>query len=98
MGMTARLGIGFNQSYKDMIGSRVSGVTYYNNTGRPMFVYVAMSGGSSSTLLGYVNDLNVSAQNSSFATQGIIYMIVPPGASYKATAGLAIQSWFELSA
>lgn len=97
MGMTARLGLGFNQVNRVVTGSRSSGVTYYNTTGRPILVHVLMSGGGANTLLGYVDGVNIAAHNSATSTQGLVYMVVPPGSSYKATAGLGIQLWTELT-
>jgi hypothetical protein len=37
-------GIGVNQFFNDLTASRVSGVVYTNNTGKPIFLIVTAAG------------------------------------------------------
>lgn len=79
--------LGIDQTYIDFKGSRVSGVTYTNSTGRPIFVTVGITSGSISAMCG-----GVPVQTVGFAAA----FIVPAGFTYSATATSSITSWTEM--
>lgn len=89
-------GLGVNQSYYNVTGSRSSGVTYTNSTSKPIFVSVY--GGGAGELRAYVNGLQV--QISKFIntnTNCNVAFIVPNGATYSVVATNGINYWTELS-
>lgn len=80
--------IGYGQTWKNVLGSRVAGVTYYNTTGRPIMVNAAAA-------VVYTNDalkltvngvpiIGSSAASSNPSTY--VSAIVPPGGSYVLSA------------
>jgi len=79
--------LGFGQTWQSVTGSRTSGTTYYNTTGKPIEVYAAgdptASGGNLSAT---VNGVQVGLQGSPTSIYGVsISFIVPVGASYVIT-------------
>jgi hypothetical protein len=99
-------GLGVNQTWQNVTGSRVSGTTYTNSTGKPIFVSIqaapSASGGAyvdvfiNGVSLGYFGQgsgTSPSTVYSSFWT-----VIVPTGDTYKATTAgsISIGNWFEL--
>jgi hypothetical protein len=88
--LAAMSSIGYGQTWQDVTGSRSSGVTYYNTTGKPIEVGISSTGSLTITIGG----LPLLTQNT---TQfSITVLIIPPGASYIVTAGPTINKWFEL--
>lgn len=86
--------IGVNQSWQDMTASRAKGVTYTNNTGRPIDLFIAFdpSGGSSVlTITGH--PFGVADNNGTFVS-----MIIPAGGTYSLSDwGIASpMKWLEL--
>lgn len=100
--LTAMSSLGYGQTWQNVIGSRLSGTTYYNTTGKPILVSVTASGGNSTTLNLVVGGVTVCLPNNANTnnTSGIGIVatgVVPPGASYSATqTGSAITAWAEL--
>ena len=94
--------LGYGQTWQDVSGSRVSGTTYYNTTGKPIMVAVNTSSGASNgqSLTLTVSGINII--NSYFALSSQQFAqncigLVPPGASYSATvASTTIGNWSEL--
>lgn len=86
---TSLLGIG--QTWKALAGSRASGVTYTNSTGKAIYVSVSEAGDGIKTLV--VAGVTVGYSNT---TSNDIPMaaIVPPGATYVFTGGF--NYWAEL--
>ena len=87
--------LGVGQIYQDVTASRLPGITYTNNTGRPIFVCVLVTYVANGTASLIVDGLVVQTINhglSGFITS--ISVIVPPGSTY----GLAgnRNQWFEL--
>lgn len=72
------------QTWQNVAGSRVSGTTYTNTTGRPIMVSIDANGGSV-----IVNGLTIAT-----AAFGV-HIIVPAGSTYSVSAG-AIEGWLEL--
>lgn len=93
--------MGVGQTWQDVTGSRVSGTTYTNTTGRPIMVslYGQSSAGSQSQTI-TVNGIQVA--NSSMSTgaaqtHGGASAVVPAGATYSCTLGFGTSNvWREL--
>ena len=85
--------IGYGQTWQNVTGSRVSGTTYYNTTGKPIGVFVQNS--TSGNILVVVNGATV-VSNTATITGGPFF-VVPIGQSYSATFTVSsIQNWSEL--
>lgn len=85
--------LGSGQTWQSVTGSRSSGVTYYNTTGRPIVLLINAFSGTSMTFA--VNGVN-QVQFANAAATAQLY-IVPAGASYSYTiSGGGITSWAEL--
>jgi hypothetical protein len=87
---------GTGQTWQIVTGSRVSGTTYTNSTGKPIMLSVQPTGvaGSLTVVIGGVtvaSSFNTSSNNVS------ITFIVPVGLSYSVTAATTtISLWVEL--
>lgn len=77
--------IGVGQTWQNVTGSRASGVTYYNTTGKSIMVYMQNAGVTSATFGG------VTWTPTNSALDGFI---VPPGGSYSIVGTLSV--WLEL--
>jgi len=92
--------LGYAQSWQSFIGSRSSGVTYYNTTGKPLFISVCMANsGGAGTLTATVDGVPVANINSTTASYPVgTSLIIPPGSGYSvAFSGTPIISvWAEL--
>ena len=100
--MSAMSSIGYGQTYQDVHASRAFGTTYYNTTGKPIFINVAGSwsaGGGNITIT--INGItNSDAAYGAFnVTQGTASALIPIGASYSigmAGGTASILAWYEL--
>lgn len=101
--LTSMQSLGYGQTYQDVTASRASGTTYYNTTGRPIFVFItAQAAGGNTTYLtptiGGVAQLsgNTYCASASYGVQQ--QFIVPVGQSYLITAQNigSINRWLEL--
>ena len=99
--------IGVNQTWQDMTSSRSVGVTYTNNTGKPIMVFITIvptTIGAGGYCIIFTNGVAIaSAGNGSGASNSIFYYsqlsaLVPNGSTYKITVGSAatVHSWSEL--
>lgn len=95
--------IGVNQTYQDVTASRINNITYYNTTGKPIYVIVNSANGT--TEAGhefYINNIRIctsSVAGVDLATSQfqVTSVIVPPNSSYKAVLiSGTLASWFEL--
>ena len=96
--------LGYGQTWQNVTGSRALSTTYYNTTGKPIFVkaHGAPTGGSTGS--GYLATVTIggSASPGGSAVQGYSYwdagFIVPQSASYSITVSVAsgITGWSEL--
>jgi hypothetical protein len=93
-----------SQTWQSLIGSRVSGTTYTNTTGKPIMVNAhGITGGAGNAgLQGYVDGLLI-ASNVPYANSanygGLVSMIVPNGSNYSVNWGGSSGSltlWAEL--
>ena len=95
--LTAMSSLGYSQSWQDVTtnspGPRAFGTTYYNTTGRPIFVYIGISSGSATpTVAGVALPITSSANGNTNTT---LSFIVPPTAAYS-VAGSGLSAWVEL--
>lgn len=92
--------LGYGQTWQSLTGSRAFGTTYYNTTGRPIQVAVYGSGAQSQNFTLSVAGVNVGTAGiggSNVGWMGSVSAVVPPGASYVATAsGATLGYWSEL--
>ena len=93
--------IGVGQTWQNVSGSRTSGTTYTNSTGKPIMIAVSgISTSASAVIIGYVNGTDVIAGGTS--TGGSAYvagfsLIIPDGATYSVSFGNCnIAYWSEL--
>ena len=87
--------IGLGQTWNNLTASRVAGTTYYNSTGRPIIVSLAILCTSYSTFV--VNGVTVAEGGGNASIRGMMAGVVPSGGSYSVTTnGLTIDSWSEL--
>lgn len=96
--LTSMQSLGFGQTWQNVTASRASGTTYYNTTGKPIFlrVYGVNTGANYSFAL-FVNSLQV--DNTGGTTIGgtvSVSAVVPPGATYSCTVVTITPTWYEL--
>lgn len=90
--------IGVNQTWQDVSGSRTSGTSYQNTTGRPIMVVVTGGGAIDSASLQVSEDDSVWVTIGGYDTDNdaqSISIIVPDNYYYRLSAGTASQ-WVEL--
>lgn len=97
--LAALSSLGYGQTWKDVSASRVNGVTYYNDTGRPICVKAwsvtaGASAGSVSLTVGGVllPAVSITGSNATWVVDGI----VPPGSTYVVTMADPRGGWVEL--
>jgi hypothetical protein len=88
--LAALSSIGYGQVWQSVSGSRTSGTTYYNTTGKPIMVRAQCVTGSGAVTVtvGGVTDPAV--------TVNCVAFIVPAGMSYSITLAGGVQLWMEL--
>ena len=92
------VGIGVNQTWTNVLASRAVNTTYTNSTGKPIFVLITCSSGTT-TITGTVDALtfNSGLGSGAYYNESTIYLIVPNGSTYKTNSfGAGSQTWFEL--
>lgn len=90
-------GIGVNQTYQSLTGSRAGGTTYTNSTGKPILVIVTPTG-QAADIGAYVDGVWLcrSSNNNNFQNIPVSF-IVPNGSSYYITVSAgSIGIWVEL--
>lgn len=86
------------QTYQNVTAGRVAGTTYYNTSGKPIFlsVFTGQTTGEGLQLIingAIVADFNFNATTALSTVQGII----PPSSSYSVNVVTgAIAAWYEL--
>ena len=94
--------LGVGQGWNDVLGSRSSGVTYINSTGRPIFVVVfGFDAYSNGVISMYVDKVVVGKTDSGLDGTAIVTQssfIVPSGSTYEVEllSGATIIGWKEL--
>ena len=97
--MAAMQSLGFGQTVQNVTGSRSLGVTYYNTTGRPIFVHLnCQMSVANNTVVLTVNGVNYSSGAAGTAGYNeSVCAIVPPGGSYSGgTTNATLIQWYEL--
>ena len=97
--LAAMSSVGYGQTWQDMSGSRSSATTYYNQTGKPIFISLYNgAGGTAVDVTLTISGLVVARSNFNGASGGVtnVQSIVPPGASYSAVFTGGTVAWFEL--
>jgi len=97
--------LGYSQTWQDVSGSRALATTYYNTTGRPIWLSVSGQGtvNASSTVLNLlVNGTTIMRHGTVLGAGGATYgaaidAVIPPGSYYSVTQSqCSIANWFEL--
>jgi uncharacterized protein (DUF2147 family) len=94
-------GLGVNQTWTDVSGSRTAGTTYTNSTGKPIQVIASFQSSSQTNFTtGTINGLTVyGSVTTSSGHWGTISYIVPNGNTYSATMNgspVTATNWLEL--
>lgn len=90
--LAAMSSLGYGQTWQNVVGSRANGTTYYNLTGKPIFINVITNTGAASLT---INGVSLFGQTSGSGTNSLTSAIVPVSASYSVTGG-TLTSWAEL--
>jgi hypothetical protein len=100
--LAAMSSLGYGQTWQDVTASRALATTYYNTTGKPIFVGInwllSATGGAGCNFVVAGVTVVTMRNNTSSAGNFPLFTIVPPGATYiltVATSG-SISSWLEL--
>ncbi|EPH3099947.1 hypothetical protein RG265_001129 [Providencia stuartii] len=99
----AKKSLGEGQRWQDVKGSRSSGVSYTNTTGRTIALYASTVGQNNGSSLRIFVD-GVLCSNNSIGGSGelgvtrhsIGYTIIPPSSTYKIESSSNIDTWAEL--
>jgi hypothetical protein len=94
--LAAMSSIGYSQTLQDTSGSRALGTTYYNTTGRPIFISVTVTSAGNQFYL-IINGVQAVGTTPATGQKANICGIAPPGGSYSASSsGASALSWLEL--
>ena len=88
--------LGFGQSWQNVVGSRALGTTYYNTTSRPIFLSADIASPSNARITALVNGVPVQSAFASAGADGVVALVISPGASYSISGGTTINAWAEL--
>jgi hypothetical protein len=85
--LAAMSSLGYGQTFQDVSASRAVGTTYYNTTGKPIFVnYISTAFANVTLMIGGVSVGSITAP---------VSFVVPPSQSYSITS-TTLQKWTEL--
>lgn len=87
-------GLGVNQTWQNMTGSRALGTTYTNTSGKPISVTFSCNAGSG-TQTAIVGGVTVLSSVEGLDSNQSFNFIVPTGSTYSIT-GSGLLSWVEL--
>ena len=94
--LAAMSSLGYGQTWQVVTGSRAASTTYYNTTGKPIFITIfTNTAGGTSTLIVNGVVINTVASGGIYGYNNLIG-IIPPNASYSATSLVAGFIWTEL--
>lgn len=88
--------LGYGQTWQNVIGSRASATTYYNTTGKPIFVTVSVAPGTSVSCTPIINGLTQVASTPTNGGNAYVSFIVTSGSSYSVEVTGTLQNWWEL--
>jgi len=97
--LAAMSSLGYGQTWQDVTASRVLGTTYFNTTGKPIFIKASSTGTTSSAITIVVGGVTMPQWTVNSASLAIANdsSIVPPGASYSITMTTGtLNKWVEL--
>jgi hypothetical protein len=98
--LAAMSSLGYGQTWQNVTGSRAQGTTYYNTTGKPIFVQIEMTMAQGTGSAFSINSVENSFVQLNAGTGAVGNMqhasIVPSGLSYILAAGNSIRQWNEL--
>lgn len=97
--LAAMSSLGYGQTYQNVTAGRASGATYYNVTGKPIFISLTVSaaGGEAGFVVTVGGAMISSAYGGASGGHRVCaYFVVPAGASYSVTIVGTIYNWSEL--
>ncbi len=94
--LAALSSLGFGQTWQNVTGSRAVGTTYYNTTGRAIFVNATFSSGSSIGCTANVHAVSIAIVSINVNTYGYLSFTGPSGASYSITTSGLLGGWSEM--
>jgi alkyl sulfatase BDS1-like metallo-beta-lactamase superfamily hydrolase len=94
-------GLGVNQTWQSVVGSRALGTTYTNSTGKPIMVNVAATIINTTTITAVVDGVTVAQENGTGASSNApatVSFIVPNGSTYSVSnsGSTTLTLWAEL--
>jgi hypothetical protein len=100
--LTAMSSLGYGQTWQNVTASRVAETIYYNTTGKPICISLALlTNNINSFSVLYINGVFVGEHGGNILApvRSQIYGVIPVGASYQfhnAAAAVTIDAWSEL--
>ena len=101
--LTAMSSLGYGQTWQDVSGSRISGTTYYNTTGKPIQIMVTVeqstfgTSTAKTTLVLDGHSILIGGGRDSYPKYYNTTFIVPEGSVYTITnVNMAFTGWLEL--
>jgi hypothetical protein len=91
-------GVGINQTWQNMTGSRALSTTYTNSTGKPIMISITTNtdSGSGQALGITVAGVLVVDDRSTSGVSQTSAVIIPDGATYSAASNRTLRLWAEL--
>jgi len=100
--LAAMSSLGYSQTWQDLTASRAIGTTYYNTTGKPIFVsWAGINANANGVVFGQVGGVTVARSGGAPSASAAIAFtfIVPTNATYMAAQGTGTSTttvWWEL--
>ena len=94
--ITAMSSLGYGQTWQNVTGIRTSGTTYFNTTGKPIFILASWTGASAAGNMTVSGVVLPSTSNFGGSQTIPTFVIVPASASYIFTTTLGTASFYEL--
>jgi hypothetical protein len=95
-------GLGVNQTWQDVTGSRAMGTTYTNSTGKPIQICINMAislTSQSGTATLTISSTVISIYTSQYSNKQATNHIIPNGGTYsiaQSGGSMTIERWMEL--
>lgn len=86
--------IGVGQTWQDVTASRAAGVTYTNNTGRPIQVMITVTVSTQTSNFSINGTVVATIANNGYIDYAPFSAIIPNGSTYSVSLG--IFRWWEL--
>ncbi len=98
--LAAMSSIGFWQTSQNVMASRELNTTYYNMTGKPIFLQISVHSsanvGCRLHIDGAASFFGHTTTTGGGAYYSAVYGIIPPGGSYRCESTAVLQAWYEL--